>query len=74
MRQRGIRFYSRVRTPPSHPRNYDIACMNAANQALLTKSVVCHGCDCFCPLAAKVDAATGRVVKVTTRDHPFLRT
>ncbi len=36
-----------------------------------TKSVVCHSCDSFCPLAAKVD--DGRVVKVTTRDHPFFK-
>ena len=36
-----------------------------------TKSVVCHSCDCFCPLAAKVDQ--DRVVKVTTRDHPFFK-
>ena len=36
-----------------------------------TKSVVCHSCDCFCPLSAKVD--DGQVVKVTTRDHPFFK-
>ena len=36
-----------------------------------TKSVVCHSCDCFCPLAAKVE--DDRVVKVTTRDHPFFK-
>ena len=36
-----------------------------------SKSVVCHSCDCFCPLSAKVD--DGQVVKVTTRDHPFFK-
>ncbi len=36
-----------------------------------TKSVVCHSCDSFCPLSAKVD--DGQVVKVTTRDHPFFK-
>ena len=41
--------------------------------ATITKSVVCHSCDCFCPVAAKVDAASGRVTKVTTRDHPFFK-
>ena len=41
--------------------------------ATITKSVVCHSCDCFCPLAAKVDTATGRVTKVTTRDRPFFK-
>ena len=35
------------------------------------KSVVCTSCDGFCPVAAKV--RDGRVVKVTTRDHPFLK-
>ena len=35
------------------------------------KSVVCHSCDSFCPLAAKTE--DGRVVKVTTRDHPFFK-
>ena len=45
--------------------------MNKAKIPPQTKSVVCHSCDCFCPLAAKVD--DGRVVKVTTRDHPFFK-
>ena len=36
-----------------------------------TKSVVCYSCDSFCPLAAKVE--DDRVVKVTTRDHPFFK-
>jgi anaerobic selenocysteine-containing dehydrogenase len=35
------------------------------------KSVVCTSCDGFCPLAAKV--SDGRVVKVTTREHPFFK-
>ncbi|MBT6274696.1 MAG: molybdopterin-dependent oxidoreductase [Chromatiales bacterium] len=35
------------------------------------KNVVCMSCDGFCPLAAKVD--DGRVVKVTTREHPFFK-
>jgi len=35
------------------------------------KSVVCSSCDGFCPLAAKVE--DGRVVKVTTREHPFFK-
>ena len=35
------------------------------------KSVVCSSCDGFCPLAAKVQ--DGRVVKVTTREHPFFK-
>ncbi len=35
------------------------------------KQVVCSSCDGFCPLAVKVE--DGRVVKVTTRDHPFLK-
>ena len=35
------------------------------------KSVVCHSCDSFCPLGAKTE--DGRVVKVTTRDHPFFK-
>ena len=47
--------------------------MNASPPASITKSVVCHSCDCFCPVAAKVDADTGRVTKVTTRDHPFFK-
>lgn len=33
------------------------------------KSVVCMSCDGFCPVAAKVE--DGRVIKVTTREHPF---
>ena len=45
--------------------------MNTTKMPSQTKSVVCHSCDCFCPLAAKVDE--GRVVKVTTRDHPFFK-
>ena len=48
--------------------------MNAITASkTVTKSVVCHSCDCFCPLAAKVDTGTGRVTKVTTRDHPFFK-
>ena len=47
--------------------------MPASQPATITKSVVCHSCDCFCPVAAKVDAASGRVTKVTTRDHPFFK-
>ena len=47
--------------------------MGTSQAATVTKSVVCHSCDCFCPLAAKVDTATGRVTKVTTRDHPFFK-
>ena len=35
------------------------------------KNVVCSSCDGLCPLAAKVRG--GQVVKVTTRDHPFLK-
>ena len=35
------------------------------------KNVVCGSCDGFCPVAAKVE--DGRVVKVTTRDHPLLK-
>jgi len=35
------------------------------------KSVVCMSCDGFCPVAAKVE--DGRVVKVTTREHPFFK-
>ena len=35
------------------------------------KNVVCTSCDGFCPVAAKVE--DGRVVKVTTRDHPILK-
>ena len=35
------------------------------------KNVVCASCDGFCPVAAKVE--DGRVVKVTTRDHPILK-
>ena len=35
------------------------------------KNVVCGSCDGFCPVAAKVE--DGRVVKVTTRDHPILK-
>ena len=38
---------------------------------VVTKNVVCTSCDGFCPVAAKV--RDGRVVKVTTRDHPFFR-
>ena len=47
--------------------------MESSQSATITKSVVCHSCDCFCPLAAKVDTASGRVTKVTTRDHPFFK-
>ena len=47
--------------------------MNATAQPTVTRNVVCHSCDCFCPLAAKVDTATEQVVKVTTRDHPFFK-
>ena len=35
------------------------------------KSVVCTSCDGFCPLSTKVK--DGRVVKVTTREHPFFK-
>ena len=35
------------------------------------KQVVCSSCDGFCPVAAKIE--DGRVVKVTTREHPFLK-
>jgi anaerobic selenocysteine-containing dehydrogenase len=35
------------------------------------KSVVCATCDGFCPVSAKVE--NGRVVKVTSRDHPLLK-
>ena len=35
------------------------------------KTVVCASCDGFCPVAAKVN--DGRVVKVTTREHPFFK-
>ena len=35
------------------------------------KNVVCSSCDGLCPLSAKVQ--NGQVVKVTTRDHPFLK-
>ena len=35
------------------------------------KSVVCTSCDGFCPVVAKVD--DGRVIKVTTREHPFFK-
>ena len=31
--------------------------MNTSKTPPQTKSVVCHSCDCFCPLAAKVDEA-----------------
>ncbi len=37
----------------------------------VTKNVVCTSCDGFCPVAAKVQ--DGRVVKVTTREHPFFK-
>ena len=47
--------------------------MESTTPSTITKSVVCHSCDCFCPVAAKVDAQTGRVVKVTTRDHSFFK-
>ncbi|MDP6353329.1 MAG: molybdopterin-dependent oxidoreductase, partial [Alphaproteobacteria bacterium] len=42
-----------------------------AGQTETLKSVVCSSCDGFCPLAAKVQ--DGRVVKVTTREHPFFK-
>ena len=42
---------------------------NASDGTL--KNVVCSSCDGFCPVAAKVE--DGRVVKVTTRDHPILK-
>jgi len=41
-----------------------------SNTATL-KNVTCYSCDGFCPVAAKV--ANGRVVKVTTREHPFFK-
>jgi anaerobic selenocysteine-containing dehydrogenase len=40
------------------------------NQTSL-KNVVCSSCDGFCPVAVKVN--DGRVVKITTRDHPLFR-
>ncbi|MEM7017231.1 MAG: molybdopterin-dependent oxidoreductase [Pseudomonadota bacterium] len=45
--------------------------MSNTKNTAVKKSVVCHSCDSFCPVAAKVDE--GRVVKVTTRDHPFFK-
>src|SRR5215475_1901962 len=42
-----------------------------AAQDSSTKSVVCATCDGFCPVSAKVE--NGRVVKVTSRDHPLLK-
>ena len=46
--------------------------MNKHLQASVNmKQVVCSSCDGFCPVAAKIE--DGRVVKVTTREHPFLK-
>ncbi|MCH9675762.1 MAG: molybdopterin-dependent oxidoreductase [Gammaproteobacteria bacterium] len=46
--------------------------MSEQAQAVETlKNVVCTSCDGFCPVAAKV--RDGRVVKVTTREHPFFK-
>jgi len=36
-----------------------------------TKQVVCTSCDGFCPVSARVE--DGRVVKITTRDHPMFK-
>lgn len=44
--------------------------MGSASASVM-KNVVCSSCDGLCPLSAKVQ--DGRVVKVTTRDHPFLK-
>lgn len=44
---------------------------NQTLQSETLKSVVCSSCDGFCPTAAKVKE--GRVVKVTTRKHPFFK-
>jgi anaerobic selenocysteine-containing dehydrogenase len=43
----------------------------AAKQTETLKNVICTTCDGFCPVAAKVE--DGRVVKITTRDHPLLK-
>ncbi len=40
-------------------------------QTETTKNVICGTCDGFCPVQAKVK--DGRVVKVTSRDHPLLK-
>jgi anaerobic selenocysteine-containing dehydrogenase len=42
-----------------------------SDQTETLKTVVCSTCDGFCPVAAKVK--DGRVVKVTTREHPFFK-
>lgn len=44
--------------------------MNQSAEAVM-KNVVCSSCDGLCPLAAKIQ--DGQVVKVTTRDHPFMK-
>ncbi|MFN0162161.1 MAG: molybdopterin-dependent oxidoreductase [Burkholderiales bacterium] len=36
-----------------------------------TRNLVCTSCDGFCPIAVKI--RDGRVVKVTTRDHPLFK-
>lgn len=36
-----------------------------------SKNLVCTSCDGFCPIAVKI--SDGRVVKVTTRDHPLFK-
>ncbi len=41
------------------------------DQRDVLKSVVCTSCDGFCPVSAKIE--DGRVVKITTRDHPLFR-
>ena len=38
---------------------------------VVIKNVVCTSCDGFCSVAVKVQ--DGRVIKVTTRDHPFFK-
>jgi len=43
----------------------------AGGNDTVTRSVVCSSCDGLCPLEAKV--RDGQVVKITTRDHPFLK-
>src|SRR5262245_53430153 len=49
----------------------DAMAVSRAVQGSSTKSVVCATCDGFCPVSAKVE--NGRVVKVTSRDHPLLK-
>ncbi|MEH2478115.1 anaerobic selenocysteine-containing dehydrogenase [Nitrobacteraceae bacterium AZCC 2146] len=42
-----------------------------AKKIVTTKNVVCGTCDGFCPVQANV--VDGRVVKVSTRNHPILK-